>query len=250
MNTNEIVDKYFSESYNSLNMLTDSDVMWGSLDLSSFTVQPIEAPAPSGETPPASATMTTTMTTTTATGETSTSNADMPQSAPVKTDQESTLNTNDILTLAVNSAIPETKSTAPKVTRGRKRKLPTVYEEISSPETTSPEPQPLMRVIDDTRVRAPKRSDSLARMLREHKKRRAFFKTQMVTEISMEQFDLKGDIIDTSLNTMTEGPGSTLTPISDWLLQYVERHRVKGPMTGETEAITLKLNLKLTLKRE
>ena len=87
-------------------------------------------------------------------------------------------------------------------------------------------------------------------MLREHKRRRAFLKTQMVTEISMEQFDLKGDIIDTSLNTMTEGPGSTLTPITDWLLQYVERHRVKGPVTGETEAIALKLNLKMTLKRE
>ena len=149
----------------------------------------------------------------------------------------------------MSSAI-EMKPTTPTVTRGLKRKMPTVYEEISSLETTSPEPQPLMRVIDDTRVLAPKRSDSLARMLREHKKRRAFFKTQMVTEISMEQSDMKGDIIDTSLNTMTEGPGSTMMPISDWLIQYVERHRVKGPMTGETEAITLKLNLKLTLKRE
>ena len=72
----------------------------------------------------------------------------------------------------------------------------------------------------------------------------------MVTEIHMEQSNIKGDVLDTSTNTMTEGPGSTMTPISDWLLQYVERHRVKGPQTEEAEAITLRLNLKLTLKRE
>ena len=252
MNTSDVVDKYFADSYTSLNMLTNTDIMWGSIDLSDFSVQPqpAEAPAPSGEMTPASAPATTTTTTTAAVAEMNTTSADMLSSAPVvKTDQESLTSTDDILTLAVSSTI-ESKPNAMTTTRGRKRKLPAVFEDISSPETTSPEPQPLVRVIDDTRVRAPKRSDSLARMLREHKRRRVFHKTHMVTEIHMEQCDLKGDTIDTSINTMTEGAGSTLTPITDWLLQYVERHRVRGSVTGEPEAITLKLNLKMTLKRE